>query len=379
MPPPFPILLFVAFLAPGAGAGPQDSPSRPSAEPDRQAATRAPGFLFDFPPAGGADPSRLLQNVPGASLAAGDPWIISVDPTVQFTQTASRPAVLPFDMRPPTEDELRRVRFLNFTEERRNGFAVKVASDFYDRFAPLEHRQFRAAVELSWRLPSRPGDPAREDMPTAAFDPIYRDLLLERRARSPVTGTATSALSETDLAQRLREQIQDDRGFISKGVRTLLGDSVATDDPFDVGRFGIRGYPANLRDPGDLLGLTYEAGPTQTRIGGATATASIVFDIPVSRRYETPFRERETKAGERGTDRGEFIFDRVFVGATYDYERNSANPRFQWTRPLGRNTAVHILGGLGVDSFLIPGNVVYLSDPRENTSVGIMLIFDMRF
>lgn len=262
------------------------------------------------------------------------------------------PAWLVEDPRPATDEEVKRASSMDFTIPQRGGFVREFAKRFYDRFAPMEHRQFRAAIDFAYTLPSHPGDPARDNAPTAAFDPIYRDLLLERRARSPFSGAATSALSETEIADQLREEFRDRRDSLSAGMRTLLGEHSQVSDPLDAGKIGIRGYPSNFRDPGDLLGLTYEWGHFHSRVGGVSATAAV--DIPI-----------------RG--------DRLNVGATLDYPLGQANPRAQYTHPISKLTTLYFLGGYGVDSFLIPGNVPYLSDPREERSVGLMFVLDIRF
>ncbi len=252
----------------------------------------------------------------------------------------------------PDEQTLREAVSIDFRFDQRAGFAEEVGRTFWDRFSALEHRQIRAALEMSWVPPPHPEEPAREYIPMGAFETTYRDLLLRRRARSPLTGTATSAFTETHIVERLRDQLGDGRDPVIRGARTLLGEHSQTEGPLGFGKVGIRGYVNEWDNAGDLLGLTYEFGGFGSRVGGASSSAS--------------FKTR---------------LDEYFVaaGATFDYGPGRANPRIQITRPLGEASTVQLFGGYGVDSFLLPGNVPYFDDPRDGRSIGLMILFDLRF
>jgi hypothetical protein len=249
-----------------------------------------------------------------------------------------------------TESSLRAAVSLDPHATRPDTFAEQFARKFSDRFAPLDNRHLQSAIELSWSLPPMVGNPGLDRLMDGIYDPSYRDRILQQRAVSPLEGTVSDALTETDLVIALREQLRDDRSPISVGARAVLGESAQTE--LGLGRIGLRGYPRLTNHPGDFVGMTYDLGPFHVRAGGYSTSAGLSTSI---------------------------LGNRVYAGGTVNYAGGEPNPRVTIVRPLDRFTSLSLIGGYGVDSFLLPGNVPFPEDPRDRRSVGILLFFDTRF
>lgn len=268
----------------------------------------------------------------------------SEDPTAPIeTQSTATPAA-----DTPLDDALaRRLR-----AKKPDAFLTELGRGFWERFQLVDDVQFQIALQRAWTLPPISVDPLRDKPRLRAVDYAYNNALLERRARSPITGLANDALGETQVLDRLKREFDGETGLFGQGARTLLGDSTSARDPLDLGDLGIRGFPRAWRNPGDLLGVTYETGPLDVRIGGATANAKV-----------------QQKLGPW----------RLQAGATLDYEESSVRARLQLQRSLGRLSTLSLVFGSGVDLFLVPGNLPFLEDPRERPDVGIMALWVVQF
>jgi hypothetical protein len=363
----------LAYLAPAQGTLATPSPERAprSVSGSRIAGSRVAGSRIAESSLATAERTPRLGAVPASPWPGFDPWRAPSipQPPARPARLAAPAASLPRDELDASEEPergstllragkvdaeaIRKAGWEAFVGRDRNSFSEQFGRTFADRFAPIENRNFRAAMELSWTLPSHPEDPAREYAPLGASDPIYRDFLLERRGRSPISKTTTDALTETEVFQEIRRELNDRKDPLSVGARTVLGEPTEGAAPFGVGRVGFRGYATNYSRPGDLLGVTYELGPFDARVGGASTT---------------------TRVGQQiGTIRAS-------AGMNFKYNEQQARPLLQLTRPLGRLTSLHLFAGYAADSFILPGNVPYFEDPREeNRSVGVVFLFDTRF
>ncbi|MBL8696262.1 MAG: hypothetical protein JNJ88_19355 [Planctomycetes bacterium] len=248
----------------------------------------------------------------------------------------------------PLDDALaRRLR-----AKKPDAFLTELGRGFWERFQLVDDIQFQIALQRAWTLPPISVDPLRDRPRLRPVDYAYNNALLERRARSPITGLANDALGETQILDRLKREFDGETGLFGQGARTLLGDSTSARDPLDLGDLGLRGFPRAWRNPGDLVGITYETGPLDVRIGGATTNAKV-----------------QQKLGPW----------RLQAGATLDYEESSVRARLQLQRSLGRLSTLSLVFGSGVDLFLVPGNLPFLEDPRERPDVGIMALWVVQF
>lgn len=372
-------MLFAAMILTGAGWLPaQDvlAAAEPTAKPRPPRASAA-----EPAPAPSPVPARAIAVAPSAlvnapSWRAFDPWsptTLMSSRSRAYTAASRRfvePAASAAAVEEPegTEDiwsrtghhlsgtsveALRQLDWTNFLTRDDKSFTAEFGRNFTDRFAPMEHPQFRAAMDMSWTLPPRLDDPVREWIPLGPFETEYRNILLEKKAKSPIMSPAQDAIGETEVVHDLRRELNDGHDPFSVSARTLLGEPAEGSAPFGFGRVGLRGYAGKLlSDPANVLAVTYDYGPFDARIGGGSTTFSV------------------------GQQFGPF---RVSARGTYDYSEGRAAPSITVSRPLGRQTSIHMVTGYSVDSFILPGNVPYFRDPRDERSLGIVFYLDARF